>query len=192
MTEETNFIVYKGIVVPQSALLQRARESRYGTVPGLEEAELADPDELERQVVREELGPVLRLPEKRRHCGIRPAVDESGGVDWGAFGTVDFERRRGAVDRARCKAAALREKLKDVLILLSIVRERLPGNAKYRVLKYLRMGLIGMGDIVNDDMLALARLHARARKLREEIRMLEEASRRRQLRQQEAWLSVSD
>ena len=136
---------------------------------GLPDEELADPDELERQVVQEEWGPVLMLPEKRRRWSIQPNIDESGGVDWGAFGTVDFERGRPAFDKVRYKMDWLREKLEDVLIMLGIVKERLPGKAKYLVLKYLRMGIIELEHVVNDDMLALVRLYKRAEQLRQEI-----------------------
>ena len=48
--EETSFVVVDGVVVPESALLQRERGSRYGSVPELPDEELADPEELERQI----------------------------------------------------------------------------------------------------------------------------------------------
>ena len=38
--------------VPVSALLHEARRNRYGSVPGLDDEELADPEELERQTYR--------------------------------------------------------------------------------------------------------------------------------------------
>jgi len=162
--------------VPVSALLSVERKNRYGSVPGLDDEELADPAELEREVILQEWGPVLALPVKGRKSGILPAVDESGGVDWGAFGTVDFERTMPEFDKARYKADVLREQLKGVVIIMSIVSERLPGRAKYLVLKYLKMGSIELEHIGHPDMAALARLFLRARSLREEIRVLEEAS----------------
>ena len=162
--------------VPVSALLSVGRKNRYGSVPELDDEELADPAELERAVILEEWGPVLALPVKGRKDGILPAVDESGGVDWGAFGTVDFERTMPEFDKARYKADMLKEQLKDVVIIMSIVSERLPGRAKYLVLKYLKMGLIRLEHIGHPDMAALARLYLRAMRLREEVRVLEEAS----------------
>jgi len=162
--------------VPVSALLSMERKNRYGSVPGLDDEELADPAELEREVVLQEWGPVLSLPVQSSKSGIVPAVDESGGVDWGAFGTVDFQRTMPEFDKARYKAEKLREQLKDVVIIMSIVSERLPGRAKYLVLKYLRMGLVELEHIVHPDMAALARLYLRAMRLREEVRLLEEAS----------------
>ena len=176
------------IKVPGSALLQRERKNRYGSVCGLDEEELADPDELERQVMVELFAPVLALPVRRQHGGIQPNMDESGAVDWGAFGTVDFERIAPAFDKVRYKAEKAREKLRSVLIMLSIVKDRLPGKAKYLVLKYLRMGVIELDHIVNSDMLAVARYTLQAKKLRDGIQRLREVSRRREERGRNTWL----
>jgi hypothetical protein len=176
----------EGGEVPESALLRRDRGPRYGSVPGLDDSELADPDELERQVFVQEFGPVLALPVKAGRGSLRPSVEEEGRLDWGAFGTVDFDRYTGGFDKARYKADKVREQLKDVLILLSIVNDRIASPAKYLVLKYLRMGIIEFGHIVNEDMAALARLYLRARRMRQEINELREASERRHRRRAEA------
>ena len=168
--------------VPVSPLLSRQKPNRYGSVPGLDDEELASPEELERQVFMEEWWPILRLPVRHRKCPIQPNIDEYFGVDWGAFATVDFERYSGGFDKARYKADQLREKLRDVLIMISIVSRRLP-KAKYQVLKYLRMGVIDLGDIENVDMYELARLYLRVRRLQREIRRLRKASRARARRQ---------
>ena len=187
-TEETSFVIYEGVVVPESALRRAEKRNLYGSVPGLDDDELADPDELERQVWREEFGPVLALPARGTTRAIRPDVDEDGGFDWGAFGTVDFERSMPEFDKARYKAEKLKERLRDVLIMFSIVTRRLP-RAKFLVLKYLRMGIIELEHIVNDDMLALARLHLRARRLQQEIRALRNVSWKRMRRELEVVLS---
>jgi hypothetical protein len=188
---EATFETCEGIEVPAPALLQREHPPRYGLVAGLEEEELADPDELERQVWREELEPVLELPERFPRSGIRASVDEDGRLDWGAFGTVDFDRYRPRFDGALHKARELQEEMREVLIRFSVIKDRLPGKAKYLVLKYLRMGHIGLKDICNEDMLDLAKLHLRANKLRESIQRLKEASWRRRQRAAEAfWASM--
>ena len=49
----------------------------YGSVPGLEDDELADPQELEQMIFRQDWGPILDLP-CRFHTGIRPVIDECG------------------------------------------------------------------------------------------------------------------
>lgn len=157
------------LVVPQ-------RPNKYGSVPGLDDQELADPAELERAVLLQEWGPVLALPVQGRRDGLYPDVDESGGVDWGAFGTVDFSRTVPEFDKARYKADKLKEELKYLTMRISSFRQRLPGQARCLVLKYLRMGIISMDDIVDADMLILARLCSRAWSLGEEIGQLRKAS----------------
>ncbi|NQT50695.1 hypothetical protein HQ576_01520 [bacterium] len=181
---------YEGVVVPEPVLVKVQRKDRYGSVPGLSEEELADPEELERQVLREEWRPILALPNPKRTGDIRPAVDESGGVDWGAFGTVDFERYRGSIDRSKSRVRELRERLKDRLILLGIVKGRLPGKAKYLVLRCLKMGIVDLDHITNDDMLVAARLYLEARTLQQRIWKTEEASRKWKAREMEEWIGV--
>jgi hypothetical protein len=190
MNSESSFVVCQGVEVPESAVLRREQGNKYGSVPGLDDSELADPDELERQVFVQEFGPVLALPVKGDKDGIRPVVDEGGGVDWGVFGSVDFERYCGGFDKVRYKADKLREQVKDVLIMVSIVKERLPEKARYLVMKYLRMGIIGLEHIANADMLALARLCLRVERLRGEIRQLERVSEARRQRQMERWFGA--
>lgn len=185
--ENENEIVEHGVVVPESPLLLRRKKNPYGSVPGLDDDELADPDELEHQIVLEEFGPVLRLPERGRRRTFWPTVDEKGLID-GAFATVDFERvRGGGPDRLRGRIEELRAQLRDCMIMFSTIKAHLPGRAKYLVLKYLRMGVIDMDDIVNDDMRELARFYRRAERLREEIRQLR-AARTKRLRNQLAAL----
>ena len=176
-------IVEQGVVVPQPVLLRRGMADQYGRVPGIPDDELADPVELERQVYLEALGPVLAIPVKDSGSCIRPNLDGDGGVDWGAFGTIDFERLRPAFDVARFKVSKLREELRDVVIRMSSVNARIKDRRKYLVLKHLRMGIVELDQIVDDDMYHLARHYLRARRLSREIRELEEASRRRRQRQ---------
>jgi len=189
MDNETSFMVYEGIVVPESALLKREHGNKYGSVPGLDDSELLDDKELEQLVFRQEFEPLLTLPVKPRKSWIKSSVDEDGRLDWGAFGTVDFQRLY-PFDKAKYKADKLREQLRDLLIRFGTVNERIKVKAKYLVLKYLRMGIIELEQIVNNDMLALARLHLRIRKLQKQIRELIEASRRRNERRTEAFLAA--
>lgn len=180
MNEEKSFIVCEDVVVP-GPVLRVEHGNRYGSVHGLDDSELADVDELERDVYQQEFGPVLALPVKGNRSGIRPVVDEAGGVDFGAFGTVDFERQF-PFNKLRYKADKFREQLKDLSIRMAIIKERLPGKAKYLVLKFLKMGMIELDHIVDFDMLCLARLYLRARRLRDEIWRLEQVSKVRRYR----------
>ena len=186
MDNETDLVMEDGVEVPESVLLRRDRGHRYGSVPGLADSELADPDELERQVFVQEFGPVLRLPVRAGRGFLKPSVSEEGRLDWGAFGTVDFDRYTGGFDKARYKADQVREQLRGVLILFSVVSDRMGNSGKYLVLKHLRMGIIEFGHIVNEDLAALARLYLRVRRLRQEINELREASERRRRHRAEA------
>ena len=178
MVEQAKMVLYEDVVVAESGLLKRVRKDRYGSVAGLDDSELANPDEIERMVYREELAPLLALPIQGNRCSLRPAIDEEGRLDWGAFGSVDFERMY-PFNKVLYKVDKLREQLKNVLILFSIVNERLKPRAKYTVLKYLKMGIIELEHIVDSDMRALAGLYLRIRRLRQEIAELREAGWRR-------------
>ena len=123
----------------------------------------------------------MALGVKGKRWTFQPSVDESGKYE-GAFGSADFDRIRPEFDKAKYKAQRIREQLDDLVILIGIVKERLPGNAKYLVLKFLRMGVIDMEHIVNEDMLALAGLELRARRLQQDVAKLQEASRTRRSR----------
>ena len=176
--------IERGVVIPESVLLKRERPSRYGSVPGLDDSELLGPEELERLVYLQEFEPLLTLPIKPAKHGIRPAVGEDGRFDFGAFGTVDFERMY-PFNKILYKADKLRQQLRDLLILFGIVNDRIKTRAKYLVLKYLKMGIIELEEITHPDMLALARLYRRASCLRKEIAELQETHQRRCQRQAE-------
>ncbi len=175
MYEQAKMVLYEDVVVAESALLKREHKDRYGSVPGLDDSELANPDELERQVYRQELAPILALPIQGNRCSLRPAIDEDGSLCWGAFGTVDFERMY-PFNKVLYRADKLREQLKNVLIMFSIVNERLKTRTKYLILKYLKMGIIELEHIVDNDMRALGRLYLRIWRLRKQIAELREAS----------------
>lgn len=188
MHEERSFLVFEGVEVPESALLKRTGHNKYGSVPGLGDSELADPRELERQVWQREFAPVLALPVQVRKRSINRNLNGAGHIDWGAFGTVDFGRSMPEFDKMRYKAEQLQQQRKDVLIIFSIVNERLPRPAKYLVLKYLRMGIITLEQIVDEDMAALGRLYLRVQNLTKEIAAVHEARRQRLDRQAEAFV----
>lgn len=174
--------------VPVSPLLAEERKNRYGSVPGLDDEELADPCELERAVVLEMWGPVLALPVRKKGAWIRPNVDEDGSLDFGAFGTVDFGRNMPEFDKIKYKADRLQDELRDELILVAIIRDRLP-RARSQVLKYLDKGTIQLEHIQNQDMLEFAKLLLRARRIQKEIASLRKASwERRQARLPEVFI----
>ena len=96
-------------------------------------------------------------------------MDEDGRVDWGAFGTVDFDSYRPQFDKLRYKVGKLREKLKDRVIMLKIMSARIPGKTKIKILKLARAGVLDIGDIVDNQMYFLAELYLQAWRMREQI-----------------------
>ena len=172
---------------PVSPLFREEKKNRYGSVPGLDDEELADPCELERQVFLQDWGPVLRLPVRGGKCQFRPHIDESFGVDFGAFSTVDFSRTMPEFDKLRYKADKLQQKFRDTMIMLSIVSERLP-KTKGQVLTYLWEGTIELGHIESFDMYQLAMYYLRAKRLQKQIAWLRNASWEKRQKKQEEWL----
>jgi len=160
-------------------VLVRVEKNEYGSIPGLDDEELADPLELERQVLVSEWWPVLALPCPEPRSDIRPAVDEAGGVDWGAFGTVDFERYRSSSGRGQTNVRELREMWRDKLVMLSIVQARLPRQAR-EVLKHFQLGTIELEHIQDMDVVTAARLHSEAQKLRRKMLDVQRGDRRRE------------
>ncbi|MFC1763273.1 hypothetical protein ACFL6U_14495 [Planctomycetota bacterium] len=174
------------IVVPEPVSLKRQQVNRYGSVPGLDDSELVDPDELERQIIRQEFEPLLTLPIRASYGTHSWDFNSIYRTDCGAFGSIDFDRYRSQPDKHRSKANRVKEKLKDVVILFYIVNNKLQPMAKYVVLKHLHKGIIELDHIVHEDMRALARLYLRIKKMRHQIAWLKEASERYRQRKAEA------
>ncbi len=148
------------------------RHSGYGRVPGLEDEELADAAELERQVVLDEWGPILALPVCKNGSWIRPDIDEKGNYDWGAFGTHDFERLYGGFDKARFKIDKLREELRNEAIMMEIHAPKIPGPVIDVLTKGLRNGTINLGDLEDIDQYFFAWRYLRARRIKAHIARL--------------------
>jgi len=166
------------VVVPESALLRVERNTGYGSVPGLDDEELADPAELERQVMLEEWGPVLAIPIRWDRPVIRPNIDENNELDWGPFATVDFDRLRPPYASAFRLARELQEELRNALIMLSVVGERLTVDDRAEVLRLLQVFRMDLDDFDDFNRWAYARWYLRASKLRRRIRGLRRAAHR--------------
>jgi hypothetical protein len=170
--------------VPLWAWLEanKSKSSPYGSIPDLPDEELADPEELERQVFVQEWGPILSLPVRGAPV-IRPDIDENGQPDWGAFATVDFERMSPKFDKARYKIDRLREQLRDLRILISTLRYHVRDPDKYMVLRYALRGVIDVEHILDEDLHGLVKLYRKAARLYGEIERLREIRRKRQERE---------
>ncbi len=167
-------------VVPLSSVIAWKRKNKYGSIADLPDYELADPEELERQAIIKEFGPVLALPVSNERV-FRPDIDEEG-VRCDAFASVDFERSRAQSDTLRYKEERLREELGHLIIWQDPLRRRLPQKAVYLVLKYARLGIIELDQIDNMDMYLLAQSHLRELRIRNEIDEVVERRCKRQRR----------
>lgn len=174
MGEEV-FFIEDGVEVAAPVLLKIERPDRYGSVPGLDDSELANPDEIERCVLRVELEPLLLLPVPKSKW-YSPAWDTHADVDFNAFASEDFDRLRPEFDKARYKADKLKEQLKDVLIIFAMLNERVKKTVKYKLLKLVGVGRIEADQIKDWDMWQLAKSYMRALKLIEDIQRLRKYS----------------
>ena len=164
-----------GVLIPERIPIVPERPSQYGSVPGLDDEELADPDELAKYITKQEWGPILNLPVRGRRGWTRPTFADYGNSN--AFLTVDFERLYGTFDKYRYKADKLREELEFQIIMLSVIIDRVPRRSKYQVLRYLNMGVIDLDHVENPDMHAIGRRYLRCQRLRRQIHRLRQLSR---------------
>ena len=146
------------------------RDTGYGSVPGLDDSELAGPAELLRQIAIEQWGPILEIPVEPVKSLIRPTIDERGNLDWGAFGTVDFERLF-PFDKKRYVIDQLKKRLRDVLITFDMVKERLSAESRFEVLKHLKAGK-DLDEIEDENKWFWARRYLQVKRIREEIRQI--------------------
>lgn len=174
---------------PVSAALQVLRPKRYGSVEGLDDSELADIHELQRLIFEREWGPILALPVRKQGRWIKPNIDENGDADYGAFATVDFAKLV-SFDKARYKIEMLGEEIRHDLIMADTIKDRLPGNAKYVVLKHVMKGLLQLDDIVSEDMRALAKLYLQVQKKQRQIGRIQAARKAEQERKLKAFLEA--
>jgi hypothetical protein len=153
------------------------------------EDEYADLEEIERVVLREMFEPVLMLPEVKEKNSFRRDMDERGGMDFGAFGTVDFERVKPVFDKARYKVEKLKEEIANTRILFDITFKKITAKAKYKVLKYVGRGIIDVDDIVPVDLWLCGRMYLRMLHLSRQIRELREKSWERRKARLRGWLA---
>ena len=144
------------------------RDSGFGSVAGLEDEGLADCGELLRQITIEQWEPLLDIPVNRSGRFIKPSIDDNGILDWGAFGTVDFEKMF-PFDKKFYKINKLREELRNALIMFDIVKERVPEDERAEVIKYVYSDK-DVDDIEDWHQWRMAYWFSRARTLRAKIR----------------------
>lgn len=152
--------------LPVSGAIRVQRQRGYGSIPDLDDEAPADVAELERLIAWQQYGPILALPD-RYGRGARLVLNAQGEIDWDRMRPAGGRRvRRASPDR---QGAQQRAELAHVLGLIGLLNQRVPGTAKYLVLKYVRMGILNMEHVTNHDLRQLANLEARARQLRDEL-----------------------
>ena len=179
MEQDESFEIYEGIIVPVSPLLKRERSSRYGSVSDLDDEELIDPAEIDRVFLREAFAPILALPVKGKKGGVKPNIDEDGTVDWGAFGTVDFDKYV-EFDKFRYKADKLAEEVQNEIFMMEMISGHIKGIEKYAIIERVYKGTLDLGKIADFETYCLAQRYLRAKRLQRDILQLEEKSRKRQ------------
>lgn len=135
---------------PKPLVVHVQRGLGRGCVRGIKNKALADPVELERQVLKAEWGPILDLPVYRSGYWIRPDIDEDGRFDWGAFDTADFERLYGSFDKVRYKVDKLHEELRWAMARMEVAAGRVAKGMIYPLIRNLRSGAMSLEHI--DDM----------------------------------------
>ncbi|MBN2590800.1 MAG: hypothetical protein JXA96_13130 [Sedimentisphaerales bacterium] len=127
-------------LVPSNVNAEVLRDSGYGSVPGLDDEELLDEAELMRWVYREQWGPLFCVPmQVNQRYPYRPTIEDDGYLDWGAFGTVDFDRLF-PFNKHRFMVDVLREDLRIALIMFDLVKERVLEKDRPAVIEYVYSG----------------------------------------------------
>lgn len=162
--QQTGEIEMSDLPVTSSVKVQRQRG--YGSIPDLDDEAPADINELQRMVAWQQYEPLLILPGRHRRGYI--ALDTSGEVDWDAIGPAGRRRQPERRDRSE-RTEQLRTELIHVLSLIATASERVPGNAKYLVLKHVRMGILHADHVTDASLREVIRLQARAERLRQEL-----------------------
>lgn len=156
--------------IPEPARLYAERAKKYGSVPGLDDWELADPDVLERWAFVEAWRPILELPTESSEWRPHGVADDDGHIDFGAFGTVDFERMYPTA-WSGSRRRSLSWQLKVARVMLDGVRHRVAPAMQRRILTLLRDGQIEFEHIADDDMQSIAKWWSRVRGLRAELKL---------------------
>lgn len=145
------------------------RQRGYGTIADLDDEAPADVHELQRLIAWRDYEPILSLRGRNGRAG-NIALTPDGEIDWGRISPITASRRRlKPIAVRRGDVSELRERLASTVRMANLLRARVPGTAKYLVLKYVQMGIVPIEEITNKDMRVLAQLDAKMRRLTQRI-----------------------
>jgi len=163
--------------LPVNGAIRVRRQRGYGSIPDLDDEAPVDVAELERLIAWQQYGPILALPD-RYGRGARLVLSAQGEIDWDRMRPAGGRRvRRASPDR---QGTQQRAELAHVLGLIGLLNQRVPGTAKYLVLKYVRMGVLELEHVTSHDLRQLVKLEAKARQLRAELAAVARPARRSQ------------
>jgi hypothetical protein len=148
--------------LPVSAALAKSQQNPYGSVPGLDDEELADPEEIERVVMWQVWGPVLRLRSSQGRTWTRSGRQSWNAPDWEALGMVECQEPVLGGRPAWLVRNNELSQLWRVLGALEVVATRLPGRARRLLLKYVQSGLVEIEHVADLDMRAVVKLFIEA------------------------------
>lgn len=146
--------------LPVIGSIQVIRTTGYGTVADLDGEEPADIHEIQCMAAWQMYAPLLALPGRYGQPG-RVVLDADGEIDWDRIGPAGRRQRRPQQRRTEG------DDLRRVLGLISLLMERIPGTAKYTVLRYVRMGILDVEHVTHVDLRAVAQLEIQARQLQQ-------------------------
>lgn len=171
-TDINTYEIEGGIEVPPPAIVKRERPDRYGSVPGLDDSELANPHKLLQKVYYEMWKPILDLPKAVNDGRPRPTMDEQGNLDWGAFGTHDFEQLYENFDWRRSRREELQGELQHTQLMRELVMERVNPSLAWRIIRLVRQGVLDLDHITDENMRAVAKWDLRVQRARGELQSL--------------------
>jgi len=102
--------------------------------------------EVQRLVFEQMWGPILRLRPTQDDFFLHGNSEE--GVDISAFNTQDFARKSGQSRRYGPAVSMAKQEHREAVWMFEMTLGSIKGEAKYRVLKYLKDGVIGVEHCV--------------------------------------------
>lgn len=174
INQQTDEIEMSDLPVTGSIRVQRNRG--YGNIPDLDDEAPMNLAELRRMVAWQLYGPLLALPGRHRRGYL--VLDANGEVDWNAIGPAGRRRQPERRDTSE-RTEQLRTELVHVLSQIATATQRVPGTAKYLVLKHVRMGILQPEHVTDPNLREVVRLQAKAERLRQELAAVQPNERKR-------------
>ena len=169
-TKQSRYERYNGVLVPSPASLKIERKNKYGSVEGLDDSEVIDPMELERQVILNEFKSIFFIPLQRQNEGIRNVMWNSEDFLKSVLDPICIKKPQ--IEKSNLDK--LRDKLRFTSNMINNMYNTQPDRKKRITLKYLLMGWISPKDIIDRNLKTCAEWCLRSIQLQKEIKQLEQ------------------